>query len=45
MSIYYEVIPDDTEVIGYAYSNVSLKNTYSGGFATLEPVILVLAQF
>jgi len=32
------VAKDDNEVVGYAYSNVSLKNTYSGGFATLEPV-------
>lgn len=29
---------DDNEIVGYAYSNISAKNTYSGGFATLEPV-------
>ncbi|MGE5632261.1 MAG: GNAT family N-acetyltransferase [Caulobacteraceae bacterium] len=29
---------DDNEIVGYAYSNISPKNTYSGGFATLEPV-------
>lgn len=29
---------DDNEVVGYAYSNICPKNTYSGGFATLEPV-------
>ncbi|MDF2893042.1 MAG: family N-acetyltransferase [Clostridia bacterium] len=29
---------DENEIIGYAYSNISLKNTYSGGFATLKPV-------
>jgi GNAT superfamily N-acetyltransferase len=29
---------DDNEIVGYAYSNVSPKETYSGGFATLSPV-------
>jgi GNAT superfamily N-acetyltransferase len=29
---------DGNEIVGYAYSNISAKNTYSGGFATLEPV-------
>lgn len=28
----------DEEVIGYAYSNISPKATYAGGFATLAPV-------
>lgn len=32
------VAKDDNEVVGYAYSNICPKNTYSGGFATLEPV-------
>jgi len=32
------VAKDDNEIVGYAYSNISLKNTYSGGFATLKPV-------
>lgn len=29
---------DNNELIGYAYSNISSKYTYSGGFATLKPV-------
>ncbi len=29
---------DEQEIIGYAYSNISSKYTYSGGFATLKPV-------
>jgi GNAT superfamily N-acetyltransferase len=29
---------DGDEIVGYAYSNISPKHTYSGGFATLEPV-------
>jgi len=29
---------DDNEIVGYAYSNICPKYTYSGGFATLEPV-------
>jgi GNAT superfamily N-acetyltransferase len=29
---------DGNEFVGYAYSNICPKNTYSGGFATLEPV-------
>ncbi len=29
---------DKNEIVGYAYSNISAKNTYSGGFATLDPV-------
>jgi GNAT superfamily N-acetyltransferase len=28
---------DNDEIVGYAYSNISQKYTYSGGFATLEP--------
>lgn len=32
------VAKDDDEIVGYAYSNVSSKYTYSGGFATLKPV-------
>ncbi len=32
------VAKDDDEIIGYAYSNISSKYTYSGGFATLKPV-------
>lgn len=32
------VAKDDNEIVGYAYSNISPKGTYSGGFATLEPV-------
>ena len=32
------VAKDDDEIVGYAYSNISRKETYSGGFATLEPV-------
>lgn len=36
----YTVIARDErgEIVGYAYSNISPKVTYSGGFATLEPV-------
>ncbi|MTI49142.1 GNAT family N-acetyltransferase [Sporosalibacterium faouarense] len=29
---------DKDEIIGYAYSNICSKTTYSDGFATLEPV-------
>jgi GNAT superfamily N-acetyltransferase len=29
---------DGDEIVGYAYSNICDKRTYSGGFATLEPV-------
>lgn len=29
---------DGSEIVGYAYSNICPKTTYSGGFATLEPV-------
>ena len=32
------VAKDNDEIIGYAYSNICPKYTYSGGFATLEPV-------
>lgn len=32
------IAKDDDEIIGYAYSNISPKHTYSGGFATLAPV-------
>lgn len=35
---YTVIAKDDDEIIGYAYSNISPKYTYSGGFATLEPV-------
>jgi len=35
---YIIVAKDDNEIVGYAYSNICHKNTYSGGFATLEPV-------
>lgn len=31
-------IDENNKIIGYAYSNVSPKTTYSGGFATLAPV-------
>lgn len=35
----YIIIARDAEnIVGYAYSNISAKKTYSGGFATLEPV-------
>lgn len=29
---------DKNEIVGFAYSNICPKYTYSGGFATLEPV-------
>lgn len=29
---------DGNDIVGYAYSNISQKHTYSGGFATLKPV-------
>jgi GNAT superfamily N-acetyltransferase len=32
------VAKDENKIVGYAYSNISSKYTYSGGFATLEPV-------
>lgn len=32
---YIVVAKDDDEIIGYAYSNISPKETYSSGFATL----------
>ena len=32
------VAKDDNEIVGYAYSNICPKHTYSGGFATLESV-------
>lgn len=32
------VAKDGEEIIGYAYSNICPKRTYSGGFATLDPV-------
>lgn len=32
------VAKDENQIVGYAYSNICPKNTYSGGFATLEPV-------
>ena len=35
---YIIIARDDNKIVGYAYSNISEKNTYSGGFATLEPV-------
>jgi GNAT superfamily N-acetyltransferase len=28
---------DDNEIVGYAYSNICFKKTYSGSVATLEP--------
>lgn len=33
---YIVVAKDDDEVVGYAYSTVASKTTYSGGFATLH---------
>lgn len=33
---YVVVAKDDEEIIGYAYSNISPKQIYSGGFATLQ---------
>ncbi|HYE11349.1 MAG TPA: GNAT family N-acetyltransferase [Patescibacteria group bacterium] len=33
---YIIVAKDDNEVVGYAYSTISPKETYSGGFATLQ---------
>lgn len=32
------VAKDDNEIVGYAYSNICPKYTYSGRFATLKPV-------
>ncbi|AOT70353.1 GNAT family N-acetyltransferase [Geosporobacter ferrireducens] len=32
------IAKDDNEIVGYAYSNICPKETYSGGFATLKPV-------
>lgn len=32
------VAKDNNEIVGYAYSNICPKHTYSGGFATLKPV-------
>ena len=32
---YIIVAKDKDQIIGYAYSNISPKETYSGGFATL----------
>ncbi|MFZ5967264.1 MAG: GNAT family N-acetyltransferase [Bacillota bacterium] len=32
------IAKDAHEIVGYAYSNICPKGTYSGGFATLEPV-------
>lgn len=32
------IAKDDSEIVGYAYSNICPKHTYSGGFATLDPV-------
>jgi len=32
------VAKNDNEIVGFAYSNICAKETYSGGFATLEPV-------
>ena len=31
------VAKESDKVVGYAYSNISPKRTYSGGFATLPP--------
>ena len=33
---YIVVAKDDNEIVGYAYSNISPKGTYSNDFATLE---------
>ena len=33
---YIIVAKDKDQIIGYAYSNISPKETYSGGFATLQ---------
>lgn len=33
---YIVVAKDEDKVIGYAYSTIAPKNTYSGGFATLQ---------
>lgn len=33
---YLIVARDDNEIVGYAYSNISSKETYSGNFATLK---------
>ncbi|MDP4088870.1 MAG: GNAT family N-acetyltransferase [Bacillota bacterium] len=35
---YIVAAKDGDEIVGYAYSNICPKRTYSGGFATLEPV-------
>lgn len=35
---YIIVAKDNEEIVGYAYSNIAPKHTYSGGFATLAPV-------
>lgn len=32
------IAKDGNEIVGYAYSNISQKYTYSGGFATLAPI-------
>ncbi len=32
------IAKDESTVVGYAYSNICPKTTYSGGFATLKPV-------
>jgi GNAT superfamily N-acetyltransferase len=32
------IAKDDNDIVGYAYSNICPKDTYSGGFATLEPI-------
>lgn len=32
------IAKDADAIVGYAYSNICPKTTYSGGFATLEPV-------
>lgn len=32
------IAKDGNDIIGYAYSNICPKQTYSGGFATLKPV-------
>lgn len=38
LSNFILIAKDVDEIIGYAYSNICPKQTYSGGFATLEPV-------
>jgi len=32
------IAKDNHKIVGYAYSNICPKDTYSGGFATLDPI-------